>query len=104
MQLPGQQRQLLATPGRFPALPELAARMHMSERSLRRKLAAEGSSYRGVLAQVRETMARAYLRDTGLHLDEIAERLGYSDAANFSHAFRRWTGMTPGTFRAGTTR
>jgi AraC-like DNA-binding protein len=93
-------RQLLAVPGRFPGLPEIARELHLSERSLRRRLAAENSSYRSVLAQVRETLARAYLRDTGLHLDEIAERVGYSDAANFSHAFRRWTGMTPGRFRA----
>ena len=95
-------RQLLARPGQFPSLPEIARALHVSERSLRRKLTAEKSSYRAVLAQVRETLARAYLRDTGLHLDEIAERLGYSDAANFSHAFRRWTGTTPGRFRADT--
>jgi len=95
-------RQLLATPGRLPSLPEVAEHLHVSERGLRRKLAAERSSYRVVLAQVRETLARAYLRDTGLHLDEIAERLGYSDAANFSHAFRRWTGTAPGRFREET--
>lgn len=93
-------RQLLATPGHLPNLPEIARRLHTSERSLRRRLAAEQSGYRAVLAQVRETLARAYLRDTGLHLGEIAERLGYSDAANFSHAFVRWTGMTPGRFRS----
>ncbi|MGB5621878.1 MAG: helix-turn-helix transcriptional regulator, partial [Gammaproteobacteria bacterium] len=80
---------------------EVADRLHLSERSLRRRLAAESTSYRKLLNQVRETLARAYLLDTGLRVEEIAERLGYSDAANFSHAFRRWTGTSPGRFRSG---
>lgn len=93
-------REILAVPGEFPPLAEVARRLHVSERGLRRRLAAEGAGYRGILDQVRETLARAYLRDTRLHIDEIAERLGYSDAANFTHAFRRWTGAAPGRFRA----
>ncbi len=93
-------REILATPGEFPPLAAVARRLHVSERGLRRRLAAEGTSFRSVLDQVRETLARAYLRDTRLQIEEIAERLGYSDAANFTHAFRRWTGSAPGRFRA----
>jgi AraC-like DNA-binding protein len=93
-------RELLAVPGEFPPLAEVARRLHVSERGLRRRLTAEKTSYRMILDQVRETLARAYLRDTRLQIEEIAERLGYSDAANFTHAFRRWTGSAPGKFRA----
>jgi AraC-like DNA-binding protein len=93
-------RQILAVPGEFPSLAEIARRLHLSERGLRRRLAAEDTGYRHVMDEVRETLARAYLRDTGLQVEEIAERLGYSDAANFTHAFRRWTGSAPGRFRS----
>ncbi len=93
-------QELLAVPGEFPPLADVARRLHVSERGLRRRLAAEETSFRMLLDQVRETLARAYLRDTRLQIEEIAERLGYSDAANFTHAFRRWTGSAPGRFRA----
>lgn len=93
-------RELLSVPGEFPPLTVVARRLNQSERSLRRRLGAEGTRYRQVVDEVRETLARAYLRDTRLQVEEIAERLGYSDAANFTHAFRRWTGTAPGRFRA----
>ena len=92
-------RALLEQPGELASQSAVADRLHLSERGLRRRLAAESTSYRKLLNQVRETLARAYLLDTGLRVEEIAERLGYSDAANFSHAFRRWTGTSPGRFR-----
>ncbi|UCC14635.1 MAG: AraC family transcriptional regulator [Gammaproteobacteria bacterium] len=91
--------EILSVPGEFPDLTRIAARLNLSERGLRRRLAAEGSSYRNILREVRETLARAYLLDTRLQVEEIAERLGYSDASNFSHAFRQWTGTTPGVYR-----
>jgi AraC-like DNA-binding protein len=90
---------ILAVPGEFPDLARIAGRLSLSERGLRRRLATEGSSYRHILREVRETLARAYLRDTRLRAEEIAERLGYSDASNFSHAFKHWTGITPGAYR-----
>lgn len=93
-------RALLERPGEFPSQARIARRMNLSERSLRRRLAEESTSYRQILDQVRETLARAYLSDTNLRVEDIAERLGYSDAANFSHAFRRWTGTAPGRYRS----
>lgn len=93
-------REILAIPGEFPSFGDVARRLHQSERGLRRQLAAEGTGFRQVMDEVRETLARAYLRDTRLQIEEIAERLGYSDAANFTHAFRRWTGYAPGGFRS----
>ena len=94
--------EILSVPGEFPGLTRVAERLSLSERGLRRRLSAENTSYRRILDEVRETLARAYLRDTRLQVEEIAERLGYSDAANFNHAFRRWTGSAPGRYRADT--
>jgi AraC-like DNA-binding protein len=48
-------------------------------------------------------MAVRYLRETRLSVEDIAGLLGFSDAANFRHAFRRWTGKTPNDFRQETT-
>jgi AraC-like DNA-binding protein len=71
----------------------------MSERTLHRRLRDERSSFRGVLDEVREEMARALLRDRAVGIAEIAFVLGYSEPAAFHRSFRRWTGQTPLTFR-----
>jgi AraC-like DNA-binding protein len=92
-------RALLARPGVFPALPDAAAACGLSVRTLRRHLAAEGTSYRDELDRIRRELATRYLADTGLSLTETADRLGYRDAAAFSHAFRRWFGESPGRWR-----
>jgi AraC-like DNA-binding protein len=70
----------------------------MSVRTLKRKLAEEGTSYSDLTDQVQ--LGRAVsLRRSVLTVDEIADRLGYSDAANFTRAFRRWTGKSPRAYR-----
>jgi AraC-like DNA-binding protein len=74
----------------------------MHPRALRRRLEAEGASYRDLLADVRMRLAVEYLRKTQMTNEEIARRIGYSDAANFRHAFARWTGKRPSEFRRGT--
>lgn len=71
----------------------------MHPRALRRRLEAEDTSYRELLAEVRTRLAIEYLRKTAMTNEEIANRLGYSDAANFRHAFIRWTGKSPSDFR-----
>ncbi len=92
-------RMLVQYPGRLPDAEAMAAELSMNARSLRRRLEAEGTSYRQLLGQVREHLALAYLRKTNMTHEEIAMRLGYSDAANFRHAFIRWTGKNPSEFR-----
>lgn len=92
-------RILVQHPGRFPDVEAMAAELSLSARSLRRRLEAEGTSYRQILASVREHLALAYLRKTTMTHEEIAAQLGYSDAANFRHAFIRWTGRNPSDFR-----
>ena len=93
-------RLLLASRGMLPGQADAAAQLGLSERTLRRRLAGEGSSFREVADRVRSELVSGYLEDTSLPLDEIAARTGFSDGANLSHAFRRWTGQTPGQWRA----
>jgi AraC-like DNA-binding protein len=90
---------LLRSAGPFPNQTRLAADMHMSERTFRRRLEAEGLSFRDLRDEVRRELTESYLVDTGLTLGEIAGRVGFSDAANLSHACRRWFGCTPGAYR-----
>lgn len=93
-------RILIEQPGRYPSIEAIAEKLEMYPRALRRKLEAEGTSYRDLLAEVRMRLAIEYLRKTHMTNEEIAGRLGYSDAANFRHAFIRWTGKSPSDFRS----
>jgi AraC-like DNA-binding protein len=90
---------LVEQPGRFPDLDTMASILAMSSRTLRRRLDAEGKSYRDILNDVRQRLAISYLRTTDLTSEEIAIRLGYSEPASFRHAFVRWTGSSPGEYR-----
>jgi AraC-like DNA-binding protein len=92
---------LIEHPGRYPNIETIAEKLQMYPRALRRKLEAEGTSYRDLLGEVRMRLAIEYLRKTEMTNEEIATRLGYSDAANFRHAFSRWTGRSPSEFRGG---
>ncbi len=92
--------ELTRTPGRFPDLDTIAASLCMTSRTLRRKLEAEGSSYVELLDGVRRALAIDYLRSSILKSDDIAAALGFSDAASFRRAFKRWTGKTPNEYRA----
>ena len=93
-------RLLLTRPGDFPDLESAASALHTSGRSLRRHLAAAGTSYQQVLDEVRKRLALQYLETTHLPLFEIAVLLGFSDPSNFRRAFRKWTGRAPTDYRA----
>ena len=71
----------------------------MSERSLRRHLAQEGATFAEILDGLRNRLALRYLRDQRVSLQQIAWLLGYSEIGAFSHAFKRWTGNSPGRVR-----
>ena len=81
--------------------PEVARRVGMSLRTLSRKLAEEGTCFAEILDQLRAVLAKRYLNDEKLPVTEIAWLLGYSELSSFTHAFKRWTGMTPRRFRHG---
>ncbi len=90
---------LLPDIARRPTLAATAKRLGASERTLRRQLSLEGTSYRELVDELRAQVAIRYLRETAMTNDDIALSLGFSDAANFRHAFRRWTGRSPSVFR-----
>ena len=79
----------------------VAGQLHRSVSSLQRQLQAEGVSYRQILEDTRRTLATQFVREDDYSLSQIAYLLGFSDQANFSRAFKRWTGETPTGFRAG---
>jgi AraC-like DNA-binding protein len=83
-----------------PRLPEVASAMHVSRRTLQRRLARAGLTFQDLVDRVREERARAYVLDRRVSLGEIAYRLGFSEISAFTRAFKRWTGMTPSQFRA----
>ncbi len=89
---------LVARPGSFPSIEETASQLNMSIRTLRRNLTKEGCNFQGLLDEIRQQLAQEYLA-SNMSIERIAELLGYSEAANFSHAFKRWSGVSPSHFR-----
>lgn len=85
---------------RFPNLEEVATRLHLSSRSLKRHLHDAGTSFRQLLGQARQRQALRLLRRPEVSLQRIALYLGYSDPTNFTRAFKRWTGEPPSDTRA----
>ncbi len=90
---------LLATLGRHTSLDHAAAHLGVPVRTLRRKLRDEGTSFRDLFDQLRAEVAIKYLRDTQMTGEDIAHALGFSETANFRHAFRRWNCASPQEFR-----
>jgi AraC-like DNA-binding protein len=79
---------------------EISRRLGMSPRTLTRRLASEGLTFAGILTELRTDLARQYLNEDDLAVSQIAWLLGYQEASAFTHAFKRWTGKTPGEARA----
>lgn len=92
---------LIRDPGHLPAMAEIADELCITERTLHRRLAAERTSYRALVDEVRVTLAAALL-ESGLTVEETARQLGYSETAAFTRAFIRWTGTPPSRHRRRT--
>jgi AraC-like DNA-binding protein len=92
-------RQLAKHAKGFPTLTELADRRHVSPTTLKRQLAARGTSFQALLDELRRDRAMKLLGTDDASVDFVAERLGYADASNFTRAFRRWTGVSPTAWR-----
>lgn len=92
---------LIRQPQQLPDMEQVAERLFMSSRTLRRHLSAEGVSYRLLLDEVRMALAEELLKVNGITLEEISVRLGYSEVSNFLHAFKRCKGQTPSAFKSG---
>ena len=83
----------------MPAFDDLARQLNMSERTLRRRLDREGTSYQRIKDTVRREAAIAYLENPELTVSDVAELLGFSDPSAFHRSFKRWTGRSPGDYR-----
>jgi AraC-like DNA-binding protein len=82
------------------SLEAVAKQLHVTARTLRRKLRQEDTSFRQLVDDLRLRLSIRYLRETDLAIGEVAHSLGFSDDASFRHAFRRWTNAAPAEFRA----
>jgi AraC-like DNA-binding protein len=78
-----------------PKLGDMAALLNTSERTLKRMLAREGTTFRELVRQFQLRRSAEYLNHSNLSITEIAARLGFSDASSFSQSFKRWTGVAP---------
>lgn len=83
----------------YPSLKKTAQALNMTDRTLRRRLQDEGTSYSILLDEARRRDAVRLLAHPELEVGRIAEHLGYNDPANFTRAFRKWSGMAPSQFR-----
>ncbi|MEN8320022.1 AraC family transcriptional regulator [Acinetobacter junii] len=83
----------------FPVIKDMAQQMGVNTKTLQRRLANEGTSYKAIVDNVREDLATDLLNTKNLSMDEIAELLGYSEVSSFARAFKRWKGVYPFQFK-----
>ncbi|MDF0732112.1 AraC family transcriptional regulator ligand-binding domain-containing protein [Pseudomonas entomophila] len=86
--------------GQWPTLNAMAERQGLSASTFRRQLEREGRSYQQIKDEVRRAMAFERLRDASLSIAEIAEQTGFQEPSAFHRAFKKWTGYSPGSYRA----
>jgi AraC-like DNA-binding protein len=96
-QVKGILKRLLA--GSRPGIEDVARELHMSPRTLQRRLAEDGVTFQQLLQEARRELARHYLQHSSLELNETAYLLGYEDAHSFFRAFHHWEGSSPGEWR-----
>ncbi|MCP3674209.1 MAG: helix-turn-helix transcriptional regulator, partial [Gammaproteobacteria bacterium] len=87
------------TSNTLPTISQVSSSIGMSERTLRRRLANEGTSFQEAKNTARRKWAKYYLSKSNLSLTEIAFELGFSELSAFSRAFRHWVGETPQAYR-----
>jgi AraC-like DNA-binding protein len=83
----------------LPSFEELTQLLHMSARTLRRRLEREGTSYQRIKDNARRDIAISLLSRDGLTVSEVAEQTGFSDPSAFHRSFKKWTGQSPGSYR-----
>jgi len=92
-------QELQKRPGYLHDFPSIAAQLNTTERTLRRRLSERGTSYHDLQKEVRFQTSKDYLLNSSLLLKEIAELVGYNDAATFCCAFKQWSGgLSPRQF------
>ncbi len=97
-QVKGVLKRLLA--GRRPGIGDVAKELHLSARTLQRRLTEAGATFQQLTQEARRELARHYLLNSSLELNQTAYLLGYEDAHSFFRAFHDWEGTSPGAWRA----
>src|SRR6266508_1953262 len=97
-QVKGVLKRLLA--GRRPGIEDVASELHVSSRTLQRRLTEAGVTFQQLMQEARRELARHYLKHSSLELNQTAYLLGYEDAHSFFRAFHGWEGSSPGEWRA----
>ena len=87
-------------PVRYPTIDDTAHRVGIPVRTLQRRLKGSGLSYSETVEQTRHELACRLLDMPGAKVAAVARAIGYNDPSSFSRAFRRWTGMSPRTYRS----
>ncbi|MCU1224880.1 MAG: AraC family transcriptional regulator [Edaphobacter sp.] len=85
--------------GHRPRMQDIARELHISSRTLQRRLQSAGYSFQQILEEARHQLARHYLTNSRLELNETAYLLGYEDSNSFVRAFRTWEGVPPALWR-----
>jgi AraC-like DNA-binding protein len=93
-------RALLSDPAnRFPDLEQVAGRLGVASRTLRRQLSKRDTTFQALRDELRRAHAITLLEQSAVGIDQVARELGYADAATFVRAFHRWTGESPSAYR-----
>ncbi len=85
----------------FPGFDTISRALNMSAPTLRRRLKKEGTTFQQLKDECRREAACRYLGQADLSINTVADHLGFTDPSAFHRSFKKWTGMTPGAFRAG---
>lgn len=91
---------IFENPGRIWSLSEVAAKLHISTRTLIRKLESEGTKFQAVRDELAKKQAANYLTDASLSVESIGHLMGFSDVSSFRRSFKRWFGETPSQYIA----
>ena len=84
---------------KWPELTELAPQFHISEATMQRRLKQEGTNFQQLKNDIRRDLAISLLGQNTLSLQAISEQLNFQDTSTFHRAFKKWTGLSPGTYR-----
>lgn len=82
-------------------IDDIAAQLHMTARTLRRRLTAEGSGFQHLKDGLRRDQAINLLADTRYNIAEVGQQMGFAKPASFTRAFKQWTGVSPNRYRQG---
>ena len=77
----------------------MASTLDISTRTLKRRLAASGTTFQRLRDEIQFDLARQLLRNTTIPTGQIASIVGYSESSAFNRAFRRWAGVSPARWR-----